>query len=59
MPLHVAKVRSDSTGPEGAADESTQAQEVGPGGTDCAAELLTQEETSLILRRSRAAKVTP
>ena len=34
--------------------------EVCPGGTDCAVELLTQEaETILILRRPRAAKVTP
>ena len=34
--------------------------EVGPGGTDCAVELFAQvAETSLILRRSRAAKVTP
>ena len=34
--------------------------EVCPGRTDCAVELLTPEaETSLIIRRPRAAKVTP
>ena len=76
MPLQMAKVRSDNSGPEGVADErarkpgSTAGEgrhrtkplvpEVGPGGTDCAVELLTEEaETSLILKRPRAAKVTP
>ena len=76
MPLHVAKVRSDTRGPEGAADErackirSTAREgchrtkplvpETGPGGTNCAVKLLTEEaETSLILRRPGAAKVTP
>ena len=66
MPLHMAKVRSGSRGPEGVADErarkpgSTTGEgrhrtkplvpEVGPGGTDCAVELLAQNaETSLIL----------
>ena len=66
----------DNRGPEGAADERARkpgstagkgchrlqplVPEVGPGGTSCAVELLTQEaETSLILRRPRAAKVTP
>ena len=76
MPLHMAKVRSDTRGPEGAADEracesgSTAREgrhrtkslvpEAVPGGTNCAVKLLTEEaETSLILRRPRAAKVTP
>ena len=76
MPLHVAKVRSGNKGPGGAVDErarkpgSTAGEgrhrnkplvpEVGPGGTDCAVELLAQEaETSLILMRARATKVTP
>ena len=76
MPLHVAKIRSDNRGQEGAADErarkpgSTAGEgrhrtkplipEAGPGGTNCAVKLLTEEaETSLILRRPRAAKVTP
>ena len=65
MPLHMAKVRSGNRGPEGAADERARkpgsaagegrhrtkplVPEVGPGGTNCAVELLTQEaETSLI-----------
>ena len=76
MPLHMAEVRSDNRGPEGAADErarkpgSTAGEgghrtkplvpEAGPGGTDCAVELLAQEaETSLTLGRPRATKVTP
>ena len=76
MSLHMAKVRSDNRGPEGAADErarkpgSTEGErrhrtkplvpEPGPGGTNCAVKLLTEEaETSLILRRPRAAKITP
>ena len=73
MPLHMAKVRSDNRGPEGAADGrapkpgSTAGEgrhrtkplvpEAGPGGTNCAVKLLTEEaETSLILRRPRAAE---
>ena len=59
MPLHMAKVRSDTRGPEGAADEracktrSTAREgchrtkplvpETGPGGTNCAVKLLTEE----------------
>ena len=66
IPLHMAEVRSDNRGTESAADERARkpgspAGEgrhrtkplvpiVGPGGTDCAVELLAQEaETSLIL----------
>ena len=73
MPLQVAQVRCDNKGPESAADERARkprtavgegrhrtkplVTEMCLGGTDCAADMLTQvAETSLILRRSRAAK---
>ena len=67
MPLHMAKVRSDNKGPEGAADErarkpgSTAGEgrhrtkplvpEAGSGGTDCAVELLTQEVETSLILR--------
>ena len=66
--VHV-EVRSGNKGPGGAVDE--RARKPGStagegrsrsrsGSTDCAVELLAQEaETSLILMRARATKVTP
>ena len=64
MPLHMAKVttarKPGSTAGEGRHRTKPLVPEVGPGGTDCAVELLTEEaETSLILRRPKAMKVTP
>ena len=41
-------------------NQATRSTASGPGGRNCAVKLLTQEaETSLILKRPRAAKVTP
>ena len=67
MPLHMAKVRSDTRGPEGAADEracksgSTAREgrhrtkplvpEVGLGGTNCAVKLLTEEAETSLILR--------
>ena len=65
MPLHMATVRSDNRGSEGAADErarkpgSTAGEgrhrtkplvpEVRPGGTDCAVQLLAQETETSLI----------
>ena len=47
-------------GERGMSQNQALVPETGPGGTNCAAKLLTEEaETSLILRRARVAKVTP
>ena len=49
-----------STAGEGRHRTKPLVPEAGPGGTNCAVKLLTEEaETRLILRRPRAAKVTP
>ena len=67
MPLHMAKVRSDNRGPEGAADErarkpgSTAGEGrhrtkplvpvAGPGGTNCAVKLLMEEAETCLILR--------